>query len=72
MIIIGRKFEPIFEVALERSHGGRMEWNEAALTEFGFANLQHSIGQNVLNSEVERLGNTEPCRRYQPKQGFID
>lgn len=55
MVIRRRQVAPMLEVALERSCRRRVEWNEAALAEFRFADLQHLIGQNVVKSEVERL-----------------
>ena len=58
----------LFEVTVKGIRRRGVQGDQAALTELGTADLQDAIGQYIMEPEVERLRNAEPCRGNQPEQ----
>jgi hypothetical protein len=61
-----------FEVLVKDFHHGVVQGNHAALAKLGATDLQNTVGQHVIESEVERLRNAEPGCGNQSKQRSVD
>ena len=72
MVIRHRQLAALFKVLIKGFHRRGMQGNQSALTELGMTNPQDAIGQDIMDPEVERLGNAEPGCGNQPQQRPVD
>src|SRR6267142_2299909 len=60
------------EIAAERLDDRRMQRHEPALAELGLANVQHTIGPNVVKLERDCLRDAQSRGRDQPEQHDVE
>lgn len=60
------------EIAAERLDDRRMQWHEPALAELGLADVQHTIGPNVVKLERDRLRDAQSGGGDQPEQHDVE
>src|SRR6201987_5860272 len=68
MLAASGKAQAFGEGTLKRLDHTRMQWDEAALVEFGFTDVQDAVRPDIVKAERDRLGDAQARRRDQAEQ----